>query len=170
MYSSVRFQGVTLYSSFKNVILLAGKLKLPTRNWQTCGIKIFKCKQRKCFHDSSRILTLPLLFYLIIIHKIRNSQSKVASSLPVFKSNKYLILSKRFWSNQWAAAPLQRVANQWVTLGVDSIQTSLKTIFLPSNSNGMSSLPFSSELAISSITILNSAPYILCNITTPRKF
>ncbi len=27
------------------------------------------------------------------------------------------ILSKRFWSDQWAAAPLQQVANQWVALG-----------------------------------------------------
>ncbi len=34
------------------------------------------------------------------------------------------ILSKRFLSHQWAAAPLQRVANQW-----DSIQTSLKLLF-----------------------------------------
>ncbi len=37
---------------------------------------------------------------------------------------------KRFESNQWAAAPIQRVANQWVTWeGRDFIQTSLKLLF-----------------------------------------
>ncbi len=38
-------------------------------------------------------------------------------------------LSKRFWSGQWAAAPLQRVANQWIAWKVDSTQTSLKLPF-----------------------------------------
>ncbi len=39
-------------------------------------------------------------------------------------------LSKRFWSDQWSAAPLQRVANHGeLHWKVDSIQTSLKLLF-----------------------------------------
>ncbi len=41
------------------------------------------------------------------------------------------ILSKKFWSDQWAAAPLQRVANQWVALGGRFHPNQFKTGFYP---------------------------------------
>jgi hypothetical protein len=56
------------------------------------------------------------------------------------------ILSKRFWSDQWAAVQVQRVANQWVAWWGRFLQTSLKTKFFPPAI--MECLPFSSELKL----------------------
>ncbi len=46
-------------------------------------------------------------------------------------SSQSRILSKRFWSDQWAAAPLQEVANQWVVWKGRFHSNQLKNTFYP---------------------------------------
>ncbi len=66
--------------------------------------------------------------------------------LGSFKVHKYWlwILSKRFWSDQWAAAPLRGVTNQWVAWGGRFHSNQLKTTLYPPAIFGYS-LSFSSE-------------------------